>query len=62
VARPGSNPGPPKWGWRKTPIISGRGFLLVILITWATFASSAALPHSRYSPNLAKDSSRIARR
>jgi hypothetical protein len=45
VARPGSNPGPPKLGVEENPDHLGRGFLLVLPITGATFASSAASSH-----------------
>ena len=44
MARPGSNPGPPKLGAEENPDRLGRCFLLVIPITGATFASSAAFP------------------
>jgi hypothetical protein len=45
VARPGSNPGPPKLGAEENPDRLGRGFLLLIRLRGATFASSAAFPH-----------------
>jgi len=53
VARPGSNPGPPKLGAEESPDRLSRGFLLLMPITGHVRSECGILP-SRYSPNVAK--------